>query len=46
MTTSRNVGSVGRFEQLNLNVQAQSVCLGVDAQLLLVSTTSDCVKGA
>ena len=31
----------GRLEQLNLNTQAQSVCLGVDAQLLLVATTSD-----
>jgi len=26
---------------LYLNTQAQSVCLGVDTQLLLVSTTSD-----
>ena len=31
----------GSFEQLNMNTQAQSVCLGVDAQLLLVLTTSD-----
>jgi hypothetical protein len=31
----------GCFEQLNLNTQAQSVCVGGDAQLLLVATTSD-----
>jgi len=30
----------GSFEQMNLNMQAQSVCLGVDAQLLLMASTS------
>jgi hypothetical protein len=34
-------GIAGRLEQLNLNTEAQSVCLGVDAQLLLVASTSD-----
>jgi hypothetical protein len=37
--SSTNVA--GSFEQLNLNTQAQSVRFGGDAQLLLVSTTSD-----
>jgi hypothetical protein len=32
--------ALGKLEQLSLNMQAQSVCVGVDAQLLLVSTTS------
>ncbi len=35
------MGLRGRFGQLNMNTQAQSVCVGVDAQLLLVATTSD-----
>ncbi len=30
----------GSFEQLNLNMQTQSVCVGGGAQLLLVSTSS------
>jgi hypothetical protein len=29
------------LKQLNLNAQAQSVCVGVDAQLLLVASTTD-----
>jgi hypothetical protein len=36
-----DAGAAGCFEQLNLNSQAQSVCVGVDTQSLLVATTSD-----
>jgi hypothetical protein len=38
--TSTSRMAVGSFEQLYLNMQAQSVRLGGEAQLLLVSTTS------
>jgi hypothetical protein len=30
----------GRFGQLSLKMEARSVCVGVDAQLLLVSSSS------
>ena len=42
LTLAMLTGVASRFRQLYLNVQAQSVCVGVDAQLLLVSTTSVC----
>ena len=39
LTCAVLMGLRGRFGRLNLNMQAQSVCLGVDAQLLYSGTT-------
>jgi len=45
LTLAMLTGVASRFRQLYLNVQAQSVCVGVDAQLPYSGNNKCCVKG-